>query len=138
MALDPYLLTFNPARAAVDGRGVFTKEVADALTRLFAAYNGSIATINSMVTALEADSFLTASARAAASTDSLQVGTTGVSPAQIAAIRSRIESIRLDEIEPPIASVNFNVQQATSFRVENRTSDPGAPSAGQIWLRTDL
>ena len=24
------------------------------------------------------------------------------------------------------------------FRVENRTSDPGAPAVGQIWLRTDL
>lgn len=26
----------------------------------------------------------------------------------------------------------------TSFRFENRTSDPGAPVAGQVWLRTDL
>jgi hypothetical protein len=24
------------------------------------------------------------------------------------------------------------------FRIENRTSDPGAPAVGQIWLRTDL
>lgn len=26
----------------------------------------------------------------------------------------------------------------TNFVIENRTSDPGAPSTGQIWLRTDL
>lgn len=26
----------------------------------------------------------------------------------------------------------------TNFVIENRTSDPGAPATGQIWLRTDL
>ena len=44
----------------------------------------------------------------------------------------------LDAIPVAVASVNFNDQQATSFRVENRTSDPGTPTTGQIWLRTDL
>lgn len=44
----------------------------------------------------------------------------------------------LDEISAPVASVSFNDQQATSFRIENRTSDPGTPTTGQIWLRTDL
>jgi hypothetical protein len=44
----------------------------------------------------------------------------------------------LDAIPAPVASVNFSGQQTVSFRIENRTSDPGAPSAGQIWLRTDL
>jgi hypothetical protein len=44
----------------------------------------------------------------------------------------------LDGITAPVASVNFNGQQATSFRIENRTSDPGSPAVGQIWLRTDL
>lgn len=44
----------------------------------------------------------------------------------------------LDGITAAAASVNFNGQQATSFRVENRTSDPGTPTTGQIWLRTDL
>jgi hypothetical protein len=44
----------------------------------------------------------------------------------------------LDLITAPAASVNFNGQQATSFRVENRSSDPGSPTTGQIWLRTDL
>jgi len=28
--------------------------------------------------------------------------------------------------------------QAKTFRIENRTSDPGTPSVGQMWLRTDL
>lgn len=45
---------------------------------------------------------------------------------------------RLDEGPLPTASVSFNDQQALSFRIENRTSDPGAPTTGQIWLRTDL
>lgn len=44
----------------------------------------------------------------------------------------------LDGITAPNASVNFNGQQATSFRIENRTSDPGTPATGEIWLRTDL
>ena len=44
----------------------------------------------------------------------------------------------LDAITAPVAAVNFAQQQATSFVIENRTSDPGSPVAGQIWLRTDL
>lgn len=36
------------------------------------------------------------------------------------------------------ASVDFAQQQAVSFVIENRTSDPGSPVAGQLWLRTDL
>jgi uncharacterized MnhB-related membrane protein len=48
------------------------------------------------------------------------------------------DPIRLDELAAPTASIGFNGQQATSFRVENRTTDPGSPAVGQIWLRTDL
>lgn len=44
----------------------------------------------------------------------------------------------LDGITAPNASVNFNGQQATGFRIENRTDDPVTPAVGQIWLRTDL
>ena len=44
----------------------------------------------------------------------------------------------LDGITPPNASVNFNGQQALSFRVENRTGDPVSPEVGRLWLRTDL
>jgi hypothetical protein len=46
--------------------------------------------------------------------------------------------LTLDAIDAPVASVNFADQQALSFRLENRTSDPGTPTTGQIWLRTDL
>jgi hypothetical protein len=35
-------------------------------------------------------------------------------------------------------NVNFNGNQAVEFRLENRTSDPGSPTVGQMWLRTDL
>lgn len=44
----------------------------------------------------------------------------------------------LDALTAPVAAVNFNGQQATSFLIENRTSDPGSPATGQLWLRTDL
>jgi hypothetical protein len=44
----------------------------------------------------------------------------------------------LDGITMPNASVQFNQQQALQFRVENRTTDPSAPLAGECWLRTDL
>lgn len=46
--------------------------------------------------------------------------------------------LTLNAILAPVASVDFNGQQATNFRIENRTSDPGSPAVGQIWLRTDL
>ena len=46
--------------------------------------------------------------------------------------------LNLATIDAPTASVSFAQQQATSFRVENRTSDPGSPAVGEIWLRTDL
>ena len=46
--------------------------------------------------------------------------------------------LNLSQIDAPTGAVNFADQQATSFRIENRTSDPGSPTTGQIWLRTDL
>ncbi len=45
---------------------------------------------------------------------------------------------RLDQVPPAMAPVQFNGQQAISLAIENRTSDPGTPTTGQIWLRTDL
>jgi len=36
------------------------------------------------------------------------------------------------------ASLEFNQNQALQFVIENRTSDPGAPVSGQMWLRTDI
>lgn len=46
--------------------------------------------------------------------------------------------ILLHEFGLPTGSVDFNKQQALSFVFENRTSDPGTPATGQVWLRTDL
>lgn len=46
--------------------------------------------------------------------------------------------LTLDQIAAPVASVGFAQQQATQFRIENRTSDPSTPVDGQMWLRTDL
>lgn len=36
------------------------------------------------------------------------------------------------------AGADFSQTEATSMRIENRTSDPVSPAAGQIWFRTDL
>ena len=47
-------------------------------------------------------------------------------------------SHRLNSHSAPNGAVDFSQQQAISFRVENRTSDPASPATGQIWLRTDL
>lgn len=44
----------------------------------------------------------------------------------------------LDAIPTPVASVEFDQQQALQFVIENRTSDPVSPVPGQLWLRTDL
>lgn len=55
-----------------------------------------------------------------------------------AAQRTTLGLSSLDVVPAPVASVNFAQQQATQFRIENRTSDPGSPAVGQIWLRTDL
>jgi len=48
------------------------------------------------------------------------------------------DEILLHELGDPAASVEFAQQQALQFVVENRTSDPGSPVSGQLWLRTDL
>ena len=47
-------------------------------------------------------------------------------------------SVTLDVIANPVAAMDFAQQQSQRFVIENRTSDPGAPVAGEIWLRTDL
>lgn len=58
--------------------------------------------------------------------------------ATISDFDTQVRTSRLDQMAAPTASVSFNGQQATNFRIENRTSDPGSPTTGQIWLRTDL
>ena len=46
--------------------------------------------------------------------------------------------VKLNEFQNPDGSGEFNQEQALQVVVENRTSDPGTPVDGQIWLRTDL
>ena len=48
------------------------------------------------------------------------------------------DELTLDSLGAPVTAVDFAGQEATSFAIENRTSDPGSPANGQIWLRTDL
>lgn len=45
---------------------------------------------------------------------------------------------KLNQCDIPDGAVAFNQQQAIALVIENRTSDPGTPVDGQIWLRTDL
>lgn len=35
-------------------------------------------------------------------------------------------------------NIDFQQKQAKQFIIENRTSDPSSPVAGQIWFRTDI
>ena len=44
----------------------------------------------------------------------------------------------LNSSDPATGPVDFAKNQATALVIENRTSDPGTPVDGQIWLRTDL
>jgi len=48
------------------------------------------------------------------------------------------DALLLNELGNPNGSVQFSQQQGLQFRIENRTSDPGAPAVGEIWFRTDL
>lgn len=54
------------------------------------------------------------------------------------ALASAVQAYTLDTFANPVADVDFAQQEALQFVIENRTSDPGSPVTGQIWLRTDL
>lgn len=81
---------------------------------------------------------------ATAISDSTAAGRTLLTAADAAAQRTALAlgaaavAATLDAVPAPVASVSFNGQQAISFLIENRTSDPGSPATGQLWLRTDL
>lgn len=47
-------------------------------------------------------------------------------------------NVKLNELQNPNGSVEFNQKQSLQIVVENKTSDPPTPVTGQIWLRTDL
>ena len=53
-------------------------------------------------------------------------------------VQAMIDATKLNGLTAPDGAVSFNKQQATSFVIENRTSEPDTPVDGQIWLRTDL
>ncbi len=61
-----------------------------------------------------------------------------VSAAEVANLATTVQAYTLDTFANPVASMDFAQQQTLQFVIENRTSDPGAPVTGQIWLRTDL
>lgn len=61
-----------------------------------------------------------------------------VAASEISNLAATVQAYTLDTFANPVASMDFAQQQTLQFVVENRTSDPGAPVAGQLWLRTDL
>jgi hypothetical protein len=58
--------------------------------------------------------------------------------ANISDLASTVQAYPLDVFADPVAPVEFSQEQALQFVLENRTSDPGSPVTGQIWIRTDL
>jgi hypothetical protein len=58
--------------------------------------------------------------------------------AQLVTLGAMPATTTLDAIPTAVASVEFDQQQALQFVIENRTSDPGSPVPGQLWLRVDL
>lgn len=57
---------------------------------------------------------------------------------QVTDLATTVQAYTLDTFANPVASMDFAQQQTLQFVIENRTSDPGAPVSGQVWLRTDL
>jgi hypothetical protein len=56
----------------------------------------------------------------------------------ISDLTTTVQAYTLDTFANPVASMDFAQQQTLQFVIENRTSDPGSPTTGQMWLRTDL
>lgn len=58
--------------------------------------------------------------------------------ADITDLATVVQAYTLDLFANPVASLDFAQQQTLQFVIENRTSDPGSPVTGEIWLRVDL
>ena len=78
------------------------------------------------------DTATAASYRARASHTGTQLAAT------VSNLATTVQAYTLDTFANPVAAMDFAQQQSQRFVIENRTSDPGAPVAGEIWLRTDL
>lgn len=61
-----------------------------------------------------------------------------VPAAKVTGLATTVQAYTLDTFANPVAAMDFAQQQSLQFVIENRTSDPGSPVAGQLWLRTDL
>lgn len=61
-----------------------------------------------------------------------------VPAANVTDLAATVQAYTLDTFANPVASMDFAQQQSLQFVIENRTSDPGSPVTGQIWLRTDI
>ena len=61
-----------------------------------------------------------------------------VDATEVANLATTVQAYTLDTFANPVAAMDFAQQQTLQFVIENRTSDPGSPVSGQVWLRTDL
>jgi hypothetical protein len=89
-------------------------------------------TVSGAGTVWTVDAPVVASFRDRATHTGTQLGAT------ISDLATTVQAYTLDTFANPVASMDFAQQQSLQFVIENRTSDPGAPATGQIWLRTDL
>lgn len=58
--------------------------------------------------------------------------------ANVTDLATTVQAYTLDTFANPVAALDFAKQQTLQFVIENRTSDPGSPATGQMWLRTDI
>lgn len=49
-----------------------------------------------------------------------------------------VDTVAINDLKTADADYNMAGFQLVGLALENRTSDPGSPTTGQIWLRTDL
>lgn len=137
--LDSDLTAIAALTTTAYGRGLLTLADAAALT---AAHGHTLAQVSDVTMTVADLNALDDGADTALhfhATDRARANHTGTQlAATVSDFDTQVRTSRLDQMAAAGASVQFAGFQGVGFALENRTSDPGSPSTGQIWLRTDL